>query len=1798
MELSGVSSDHCCISQCRNFKNPFANIELYPLPDDVNRRAKSCEILGIPLDIGLQPSARVCALHFKSKVGHLKPESMPEQSTVLVDNGRRLFVLPRMPTAPYPKVLPPGSTAPLLIQPRPTGVILQNVMSKELNAVPSTLKSSDDDSTNTNTDVDSASDSLNKNANVDSASDSLNKNTNVDDATDSTNENTNVNSISDSANKNADVDMISDSTSKNTNVDNTPDSIDSDDDSTSSAISLELECEEDALSTAQLNAYMKDLMDFISANELIHRLPPAVPRGVDSPLISQCIDSSGNTISKEGLSFSDLNLAQNKNLPSVVNWTVNPSPSLSVSEFLPSLPLTSTNAAPVEIIVPQSSIPLVNTSNICSISTTNNTATVIAPSFLPSQLPLISANPTPTSIISTINNASSVFNKVALTQISTSSQMTTSTTNAFVSKYVQVPPTVNNTPGEASNVKVEKTNVNPAFTMGTTASLSKAATMASIAVSPILNQISCQSIDINNSLPKESIRIENVTPASPAYDILPNNFNILDAVSTNAVIPVMLHKSAGAVNNPVQFIDSSIKNVNSVSTQSILRNVLDQAGFSYNASAGKAPDVLETCPVTLNSVPVAAAKSSSSELIIGTSLSNQIPLFYDNIQGVISKQGITYDVATKKIPLNETLTVSDGMLITSSLPSMVTSNGAGPMIVKVISAKEGASEYFAADKIPNSLLQNEEHAQLDASKSDTKELSVQKKLVDKLIYANKNSLFSLQKSIPMISFASTTYADINYLFQLKIPTTINLVEEAQNLRERLRKENFIPLSIWWLLQRRYFPTTLPCSFCTSKRFIVDEDNQFPDGFCWTCSSKTCSVQTPIKRSDFFARFKSYSVRELLLLTYHWVCQSSLEDITQDVDMDIEKIWYYFKALQELCHQAMVRKAKLGVTPGSKIEASVMRVGNVYVLGALDRKTRFVRLEAIIEKEACNSVRHLHLLEKWMYKKSILITENKIKNDLLPNLVTVGANPRVTDIASDEPHILTITEFLKKNVTSMFGRTDQVSYKYNVIQGFLYELQWRIKYGSSFEAAFLNIFNHMREIYEDKGNTHMHAIQYRRGEFSVTSNISELNSHANERWASCPEGNISSFTVQVATGMFNNATKSYAKNVAYGELQKVALLKGEMPAFSIFFRDVPEISGGLANITPRALLAIKIHFGDSQKDIDIYRSNAEILGLRLNAEGFIEDPVRWLANKSFISSTSPCYVCRGPSVLTENPKFSDDYSWLCQNEECKFENVFKRPSFFARFGQYPMSYVAEMILFWITQSDVSRMRTNIPLDLSRISDAWRSFQVLCSAALKRSRDKIGGSSRPIEVAMVRYGKLYILGAMDRRTNRTFVQAFPAEMGQANTIYYTLQSWISPGSTIIINATKNFKMHLICKEYKFILFNESADKNTTNINLKNVTSYLVKHVSKMFGHVKAHMMRQEVMQGYLEELMWREKFGKDPQQAFSWIMNEIFFSERRMKSPGFREETVDPLYAPIQIKELRVALTQIPNSVLKHYNIKIPEPSNASRNLKKEASSEVLLETYPDIEQYTASPSFDDGDENMVIEPDILISDSLENSSNCQTVTEQLPCQFIDPVEPSSSVNNFKVQPLVIKMHKKRKKFKSYLKSELESARSNRTLNKETSDENFHRLKNSRIESVETATSDSCQSNLLDSTSTDDLKPNSSQSVKKRSAALNTKTMCIECGESVTLNHFMKQFSCTDCKKTSVYTTCCSKAFVAHRSSLLFGKRMSRRKPDHYGLHHPIILPNPFFCPCGFSSNQGNKLASHMVKCGVATCYQNL
>lgn len=221
-------------------------------------------------------------------------------------------------------------------------------------------------------------------------------------------------------------------------------------------------------------------------------------------------------------------------------------------------------------------------------------------------------------------------------------------------------------------------------------------------------------------------------------------------------------------------------------------------------------------------------------------------------------------------------------------------------------------------------------------------------------------------------------------------------------------------------------------------------------------------------------------------------------------------------------------------------------------------------------------------------------------------------------------------------------------------------------------------------------------------------------------------------------------------------------------------------------------------------------------------------------------------------------------------------MFRRPQFFARFNDLPMAQVAAMIFHWTVQSDYNIVISDVPLESVKVSHAWRAFQVLCSSALKRDQIKVGGEGQIVEVAMVQYGRLYILGARQRSTKRTLLKCFPIEMKeQADLVTSWLRATILHNSYVVVDSTPLFRLP---KWYKVFPADTSVtDRASIRMHVLNITSYLLKHVFEMFGHLRADLIRPELMQMYLDELMWRERYGKLPNLAFAKIMYEIFYHE---------------------------------------------------------------------------------------------------------------------------------------------------------------------------------------------------------------------------------------------------------------------------------------------------------------------------------
>lgn len=87
----------------------------------------------------------------------------------------------------------------------------------------------------------------------------------------------------------------------------------------------------------------------------------------------------------------------------------------------------------------------------------------------------------------------------------------------------------------------------------------------------------------------------------------------------------------------------------------------------------------------------------------------------------------------------------------------------------------------------------------------------------------------------------------------------------------------------------------------------------------------------------------------------------------------------------------------------------------------------------------------------------------------------------------------------------------------------------------------------------------------------------------------------------------------------------------------------------------------------------------------------------------------------------------------------------------------------------------------------------------------------------------------------------------------------------------------------------------------------------------------------------------------------------------------------------------------------------------------------------------------------------------------------------------------------------------------------------------------------------------------------------------KYYCIECDASLTLDqHFKAYQKCTKC----AYSTCCRNMLSKHAQ--VFHPN-GKTKIGYYRIGPPIILPQPLYCICGFSTCSGNHLARHLALC---------
>lgn len=196
--------------------------------------------------------------------------------------------------------------------------------------------------------------------------------------------------------------------------------------------------------------------------------------------------------------------------------------------------------------------------------------------------------------------------------------------------------------------------------------------------------------------------------------------------------------------------------------------------------------------------------------------------------------------------------------------------------------------------------------------------------------------------------------------------------------------------------------------------------------------------------------------------------------------------------------------------------------------------------------------------------------------------------------------------------------------------------------------------------------------------------------------------------------------------------------------------------------------------------------------------------------------------------------------------------------------------------WAVQSDYSTLKQAINMTESNIVIVHQRLQKLCSDAQNNSFFKIGGKNSLVEVAFVRFANCFILGAMERNTAKhSRFRTFSETKLHIDEIRTTLISWLWEDSTVVVNSNKYLGRYSMEEKIHLVFADQSVtDVKSTKYHTLTITSYLQTHIKNMFRGIKVQNMSAELLQAYLDELVWREHYGKNPLDAFLGIMNCIF------------------------------------------------------------------------------------------------------------------------------------------------------------------------------------------------------------------------------------------------------------------------------------------------------------------------------------
>lgn len=284
---------------------------------------------------------------------------------------------------------------------------------------------------------------------------------------------------------------------------------------------------------------------------------------------------------------------------------------------------------------------------------------------------------------------------------------------------------------------------------------------------------------------------------------------------------------------------------------------------------------------------------------------------------------------------------------------------------------------------------------------------------------------------------------------------------------------------------------------------------------------------------------------------------------------------------------------------------------------------------------------------------------------------------------------------------------------------------------------------------------------------------------------------------------------------------------------------------------------------------------------------------WLIQQGLVKSEQQCQVHSGRNLklgmYSDAAKFpySGGYVWISQCCPTRFVSVFNRSIFEG--APYAPTVLLKLVYHWTCQTNVTNVVQWVKVDNLYLKNFYSWLRSVCTLALQTHMGKMGGHNKKIEIGVISLGtttqdgkqrqvKVEVLGILDPDQKIVRLRAVePLTDGEQNhkkrfaKILEPLGDWVSRDSTILTDLTVD-KNVLHQMGFKNIVQVSPQDQARASNSNSNIMDYLRRIVPRMFQNTLSLLSRQ-IIQQFLDELVWREQYGTSPGQAFDNIVTHI-------------------------------------------------------------------------------------------------------------------------------------------------------------------------------------------------------------------------------------------------------------------------------------------------------------------------------------